>query len=92
MYYIYIIKTEKGILYTGYTSNLERRIKEHQDKHGGWYTKCNNIEELLYCEQYNTRLEAMKRKIQIKNWSRLKKLALIKGDMEELKRLSKKRK
>jgi len=34
----------------------------------------------------------MKRELQIKNWSRLKKLALIKGDLEELKRLSKKKK
>ena len=61
MFYIYVLKSLKnGRHYTGYTNNLERRLKEHfsgQTK----YTSQAGPFELIYNETYNTRLEASRR-------------------------------
>ena len=78
MYYVYLIQCEGGSIYTGITTDLERRFKEHSDKIGGHYTRANKVEKILYTEEYPTRSEALKREAEIKKLSRKEKLNLTK--------------
>jgi putative endonuclease len=88
MWYLYITKNQNSAFYTGITSNLERRLKEHLRGKGGHYTKRNRPQKLLYTEKFSSRVEAEVRETQIKRWSRKKKEALIKGNLEQLRKLS----
>lgn len=84
-FFVYILECTDKTLYTGITNNLERRLKEHQTGKGGHYTSYNPGKKIRYYEEYPTRSVASKREAQIKNWSRTKKLALIKDDKNILK-------
>ena len=77
MYYVYLIQCEGGSIYTGITTDLERRFKEHSDKVGGHYTRAHKVEKILYTEKYPTRSEALKREAEIKKLRREEKLKLI---------------
>jgi putative endonuclease len=68
---------EKKTIYTGYTSNLTKRIDEHKTSKGARYTKKAKEIKLLYTESFSTRGEAMKREIEIKKLSRKEKELLI---------------
>ena len=88
-YLVYILECANKALYTGITNNLERRLEQHRSGKGGRYTSYNPGKRIRYQEKCETRSEATKREIQIKRWSRTKKLALIKGDKGFLKVASK---
>lgn len=75
--YVYILKCKDGTLYTGYTNNLERRIKAHNSGKGAKYTRCRLPVELVYSETYETKSEAMKREYYIKQMRREDKMKLI---------------
>ena len=87
MWYVYIIECKDGSLYTGITDNLERRFQEHKTGKGGKFTQAFKVNKLLYSESYGSKNAALKREFQIKGWTRKKKLVLIKGDVELLKKL-----
>lgn len=75
-----IIKNnEKKTIYTGYTSNLTRRIDQHKNNKGARYTMGEKDIKLLYTESFNNRSDAMKREIAIKKLSRKEKEELVKG-------------
>jgi putative endonuclease len=78
MYYVYIIKCKDDTLYTGITTDVQRRFKEHSLGKGGAYTRSKKVKKVLYTEQFSTRSEALKRESEIKGWRREKKLNLIK--------------
>lgn len=78
MYYVYIIECKDGTLYTGITTNVQRRFKEHALGKGGAYTRSKKVKKILYTEKLKTRSDALKREIEIKNLSRQNKLNLIK--------------
>ena len=78
MYFVYLIKCGDDSIYTGITTDIDRRFKEHDSGKGGAYTKSRRVCKVLYTEQYKTRSEALKRESEIKSWRREKKLALIK--------------
>lgn len=88
-YTVYILRTSADTLYIGQTNNLEKRLKEHQNKSSKsakyikYFDSCN----LVYSESYSTRMEAMRREYQLKKWVKAKKEALIAGNIELLKRL-----
>lgn len=85
MYWVYILRNSTDKLYIGQTNNLESRIKRHSSGNGAKYTKYNFHDfTLVYSEEYTTRAEAMKRELQLKKWSRIKKEALISGDIKKL--------
>lgn len=84
-WYVYILRCGNGDLYTGMTTNLDRRLQEHQSGKGGWFTKTTQPVELLYHEVYDSENQASQREIQLKGWTRRKKLALISGNREALK-------
>ena len=82
-YVVYILRTSFNTLYIGQTNNLEKRIKEHQDKasKSSKYIKYFHSFKLVYSEEYSTRVEAMKREFQIKKWTKAKKEALVSGNL-----------
>lgn len=76
-YYVYIMSSKKGTLYTGMTNDLERCVYEHKQKLVEGFTKKYNITRLIYYEDTNDVNEAIAREKQIKGWRRNKKLTLI---------------
>lgn len=77
MNYTYILKCNDGTLYTGWTNNLEKRIKDHNDGKGAKYTKPRRPVELVYYEQFETKEEAMRREYAIKRMTRNEKEKLF---------------
>ena len=86
MWFVYILECKDKSLYTGITNNLERRLQEHY-RNTTHYTSYNPPVKILYKEPLPTKSEAAKREVRIKGWTRKKKLALIKGDFNLLKKL-----
>lgn len=86
---VYILRTSSNTLYIGQTNNLEKRLSEHQSKSpkSAKYIKYFSYCQLVYSEEYPTRIEAMRREYQLKHWTRAKKEALISGDLGLLKKL-----
>jgi putative endonuclease len=77
MWYVYILRCNNDTLYTGVTTDLKRRFREHQAGEGAQYTRAFGAKELVYSEQHETRSAAQKREAEIKGWSREQKLTLI---------------
>ena len=80
MNYTYLVRCADGTFYTGWTNNLEKRMKTHNEGKGAKYTRGKRPVELVYYEGYKTREEAMKREYEIKQLSRQEKEELIKED------------
>ena len=77
---VYILKCADTSLYTGVTTDTQRRVQEHnQGKLGAKYTRARRPVELLYSEECEDRSEACKREAAIKKLSRQQKLSLIKS-------------
>ena len=91
MWHVYIIRCSDDSLYTGVTTDVSRRVKAHNEKSGGSYTRIRTPVKLVYKESHPTQSSALKREAQIKKWSRAKKLARIKGNIEALSNLAKSR-
>jgi len=89
MWHVYIIQCKDGSLYTGATTDISRRVIEHNNKKGGSYTRSRLPVALLYKENCFTRSQALKREIQVKSLSRAKKLALIENDKKVFGKLNK---
>lgn len=77
MNYTYILRCGDGSLYTGWTNNLEKRLKDHNQGHGAKYTRSHLPVTLVYYECFDTREEAMRREAAIKKLSRPEKERLI---------------
>jgi len=77
MNYTYILKCKDGTYYTGWTNNLEKRLKDHNDGKGAKYTKSRRPVELIYHEMFESKEEAMKREYAIKQMTRVEKDKLI---------------
>lgn len=78
MYFVYIIQCNDQTLYTGITTNLDRRIKEHNgSKLGAKYTKFRRPVKLVYSKDFINRSEASKEESRIKKLSRLEKINLL---------------
>lgn len=89
MYSVYILRSSSNQLYIGQTNNLNSREKQQLSKStkAAKFIKDGMEFNLVYQEEYPTRLLAMRRENQIKGWTRAKKEALIVGDLELLKKL-----
>ena len=78
MNYTYIVECADGSLYTGWTTNVQKRVKAHnEEKSGAKYTKAKRPVKLVYYEGYETKEEAMRREYAIKQLTRKQKLELI---------------
>ena len=81
MYKVYILKCSDNTLYTWITTDLEKRLKQHNWEILWWakYTLARKPVKLLYSEDSENRSEASKREYAIKKLTRIKKLELIKS-------------
>lgn len=77
MYHVYILKCADGSLYTGITTNVERRFLEHKAGSGGGYTSAHKPVKIIYTEEARDRSHALRREAEIKSWPRGRKLKLI---------------
>ena len=78
MYFVYLIECKDGSLYTGITTDVTRRFKEHESGKGAHYTKMKGVVNVIYTEQQPDRSSATKRESEIKRWPRGRKLKLVK--------------
>jgi putative endonuclease len=79
MHYVYIIKCSDGTLYSGYTTDVKRRVLEHNSgKKGAKYTRGRRPVSLCYKEVMKSESKAKKREAEIKKLTRKEKLKLIK--------------
>ena len=78
MHFVYIIKCSDGSYYTGYTTDVGRRVKEDNDGKGSRITRSKLPITLVHQEHYVSKSDALKREAEIKSWPRVKKMELIK--------------
>lgn len=79
-HYVYILECADKTLYTGYTTNVEKRIREHNESRtGARYTRGRRPVKLAYVETCSSPSEALRREAEIKRLSRVKKLQLTNG-------------
>jgi putative endonuclease len=76
-YYVYIMSNHSRTFYTGFTSNLVTRVLKHKNKMHDGFTKKYNITQLVYYESTTDVRAAIEREKQIKDWRRIKRVALI---------------
>ncbi|QQY78969.1 putative endonuclease [Keratinibaculum paraultunense] len=79
MCYVYILECADNTLYTGWTINLDRRIKTHNKGKASKYTRARLPVKLVYLETFNSKIAAQRREWEIKQMSRKDKLMLIKN-------------
>ena len=77
MNYVYIVRCADGTLYTGWTNDIQKRMKAHNQGKGAKYTRSRRPVKLLYWEEYSDRGEALRREAAIKKMSRKQKEELI---------------
>lgn len=77
MNYTYMVRCRDGSLYTGWTTDVYRRVNEHNRGRGAKYTCSRRPVELVYYESFDTKEEAMRRECAIKRLSREEKEKLI---------------
>ena len=81
-WHLYILRCRDGSLYTGITTDVEKRLEAHRSGKGAKYTRGRGPLELVYREECGTHSEALKREIEIKRLTREQKQALIGLDTE----------
>ena len=74
--FVYLLRCSDGTIYTGWTLDVARRVKAHQQGHGARYTRARRPVTLIYQERLPSRRAAMRREIAIKQMPRARKLAL----------------
>ena len=90
MAFVYMLRCSDRSYYVGSTRDLERRLWEHDQGLGAEYTKRRRPVELVWHAECANVGEAFTLEKQIQGWSRAKREALIRGDLEALPRLAKK--
>jgi len=89
LYYVYMLRCSDGTYYIGITSELEKRIGEHQF---GTYTSCYTFKrrpvELVWSAEHTEVLDAIQCEKKLKGWSHGKKTALTVGDFEAIRELA----
>ena len=90
-FWVYILHCADSSYYTGHTEELESRIAQHQSGEYCSYTMNRRPVNLVYAQEFPTRLEALESEQQIKGWGRAKKKALIDGNWMEISRLAKRK-
>ena len=86
-YWVYILKCSDGSYYTGSTSDIEKRISEHQQGTIKGYTKNRRPVKLIFSDYFEDVYDAISAERQIKGWTRAKKEALINDKFDLLHKL-----
>ncbi len=82
MNYVYMVMCADGSLYTGWTTDTEKRVAVHNSEKGAKYTRGKRPVKLVYSERFDTKSEALKREWAIKRLSHDEKIKLIEGSMK----------
>lgn len=77
MFYVYMLRCSDDSLYTGWTTNLQKRLLAHNRGVGSKYTRARRPVAFVYFEKCESKSEALKREAEIKRLSRQEKLFLI---------------
>ncbi len=80
MYHFYILRCKDESLYCGITTDLAEREEKHNSGKGSVYVRSHGGGKIVYYEKLNSKSDALKREAEVKKWTRLKKLELIKND------------
>lgn len=78
-HYVYVLECSDQSLYTGYTTDVGRRVEEHNAGDGAKYTRGRTPVELVHVETFGSQSDAMSREYAIKQFSREEKLELVDG-------------
>ncbi|PSQ97789.1 MAG: GIY-YIG nuclease family protein [Bacteroidetes bacterium SW_9_63_38] len=76
-HYVYVVQCSDGSYYTGYTTDVQRRVAEHNDGTGAKYTRGRRPVELVHVESFPDQSRAMQREYAIKQWDRPRKERLV---------------
>jgi putative endonuclease len=76
---VYVLECADGTFYTGYTTDLERRVAEHDSGTGAKYTRGRTPVTVVHTERYATKSAAMSREYEIKQFTRAEKDRLVDG-------------
>ena len=76
-HYVYVLECADGTLYTGYTTDVERRVAEHNAGDGAKYTRGRTPVEVVHVEAFDTKSAAMSREYEVKQLSRAAKERLV---------------
>ena len=79
-HYVYVLECADGTLYTGYTTDVDRRVAEHDAGEGAKYTRGRTPVEVVLTEGFDSRAAAMRREHELKALSRRAKERLIRRD------------
>jgi len=77
--YFYLARCSDQSLYAGTCINLKKREERHNDGTGAKYTRSRRPVHIIYFESFETLVEARRREVQIKKWSKIKKENLVSG-------------
>ncbi|MFC7082110.1 GIY-YIG nuclease family protein [Halorussus caseinilyticus] len=80
VHWVYIIECDDGSFYTGYTTDVERRVREHDRGEGAKYTRGRTPVELAHRERFDSKSAAMSREYEIKQMSRAEKERLVEDE------------
>jgi len=83
-HYVYVLWCADDTLYTGYTTDPARRVREHNDGEGAKYTRGRTPVELVHLETFETKSAAMSREYAIKQLARNEKEQLVDGPVPDL--------
>lgn len=79
MTYVYMVECADGTYYTGWTVDVERRMKAHNAGRGAKYTRARRPVRLIYVEEHETKAEALRREAALKKLPRREKESLVLG-------------
>ena len=77
MYYIYLLECNDKTIYTGITTDVDRRFNEHLSGERANYTRAHGAKKIIYTEEHKNRSEASKREVEIKKMTREEKLGFL---------------
>ena len=90
--FVYILRCADASYYVGSTrTTLDHRVAEHNDGSHGGYTKRRRPVSMVFAQEFDRITDAIAAERQLKGWGRAKKEALIAGDMDQLRFLSRNR-
>jgi predicted GIY-YIG superfamily endonuclease len=91
MFFVHLLRCSDGSFYTGFCHDLEGRLAAHRNGTASTWTARRRPVELVHFETFPTLTDAVARERQVKSWSHAKKDALVRGDRDLLRSLSKRR-
>ncbi|AAV47363.1 putative nuclease [Haloarcula marismortui ATCC 43049] len=83
-YHVYVLRCSDNTFYTGYTTDVERRVREHDAGDGAKYTRGRTPVELIHVESFDSQSDAMSREYEIKQYSRAEKERLVESSDAEV--------